>query len=577
MLIVAYPALAKADTNGGDDMDEPFGRVGSEKSYRAIAEYLRQAIENGRYRYGERLPSEKELSSLFNVSRSSVREALTALEYVGMIEVRSGSGYYAVGNKEISPDELIKPCQAKVIFCAEQSWGIKTLKTLLQRGMDGVCLPVEEVDSGNWSRQIRAVWQAAHDAAALTPMLAEVSVADPALIDHMRLIEAAKMDGVVITGVHTVEDVLSVRQMLDAVDSVMQVFAFCHELSREYVDNIIRVSDGIILGDEQEQAQVTLPEIVSRCCHSGKQVYLGIRLEETVQYGSSPGADAMVRAVLAGCDGVYVRTGGAALKYPVDALNMLREAGWKAQERLDSRNEHAGHTISSPVVNALCAAATQAALAMNAVAFVVPTETGLTPRLLAKFHQGPPILAVTQNPQIARQIRLVWGVQALLSRRTMRQESVMKLSVDTCLQAGYVHEGDSVVGVIGNMDVQDSRHSIQLITVGDVLLKGQGIGEGIVSGRVAVIRSVLDLSKKVKNKIVVVAATDAEHVPLIREAAGLIIEEGGFSSHAAISCLSFGKPAIIGASEATQLLLEDEQVTMDIMRGLVFRGWVHLG
>jgi perosamine synthetase len=33
----------------------------------------------------------------------------------------------------------------------------------------------------------------------------------------------------------------------------------------------------------------------------------------------------------------------------------------------------------------------------------------------------------------------------------------------------------------------------------------------------------------------------------------------------------------IGASDATQLLLEDEQITMDIMRGLIFRGWVNLG
>lgn len=153
----------------------------------------------------------------------------------------------------------------------------------------------------------------------------------------------------------------------------------------------------------------------------------------------------------------------------------------------------------------------------------------------------------------------------------------MQLSVDTCLQAGYLHEGDSVVGVIGNMDVQDSRHSIQLITVGDVILKGQGVGEGIVSGRVTLLRSSLDLTKRVTNKILVVSGTDAEHVPLLQEAAGVIVEEGGFSSHAAISCLSLGKPAIIGASEATQLLLEDEQITMDIMRGLIFRGWVNLG
>ncbi|MDF2500151.1 MAG: pyruvate kinase [Anaerosporomusa subterranea] len=560
-------------------MEEVQGRSGSEKSYRAIAEYLRQAIENDHYRCGDRLPSEKELSALFNVSRSSVREALTALEYVGLIEVRGGSGYYVAGNKTVALDEFIKQCHAKVILCAEAGWGIKTLKSLLLRGMDGVSLPFEEMESSGWSRQIRAVWQAAHDAAALAPILAEVSIADPALVERMQLIAAAKIDGVVIAGVRSLDDVLAVRQTLDTEGSQMQVFALCNDAARESVETIIRVSDGVILDAEAwEHAQTTLPEVISRCCLSGKQVYLAIRLEETAQYGSSPGSDAISRAVLLGCDGVYVRTGGAAQKYPVDALNMLRDAASTAQEKLIGRSElRGGRMLASPVANALCASAAQAAAAMKAVAFVVPTETGLTPRLLAKYHQGPPILAVTQNPQVARRLRLVWGVQPLLSRRTMRQESVMQLSVDTCLQAGYLHDGDSVVGVIGNMDVQDSRHSIQLITVGDVILKGQGVGEGIVSGRVTLIRSSLDLTKHVTNKILVVSGTDAEHVPLLQEAAGVIVEEGGFSSHAAISCLSLGKPAIIGASEATQLLLEDEQITMDIMRGLIFRGWVNLG
>lgn len=560
-------------------MEEIHCRSGAEKSYRAIAEYLRQAIETARYHHGDRLPSEKELSALFNVSRSSVREALTALEYVGLIEARGGSGYYVVGNKPVGQEEWRKQCYTKVILCAETGWSIKTLKSLLLQGMDGVCLPLKDIDSAEWPRQIRGVWQASHDAAVLAPVLAEVSTNDPELVAKMRLVAAAKIDGVVICGVKSVQDVLVVRQTLDAEGSMMQVFAWCAAICNENIEHILRVSDGVILNPEEGECNPSaLPEIISRCCLSGKQAYISLQLEETAQYGSSPVSEAISRAVLSGCDGVYVRVGGAARKFPVDALTMLRGVACHSQKELIERDAlQAGQMVASPVANALCIAAVQAATAMKAVAFVVPTETGLTPRLLAKYHQGPLILAVTQNPQVARQLRLVWGVQPLLSRRTMRQESVMQLTVDTCLQAGYLNDGDSVIGVIGNMDVQDSRHSIQLITVGDVILKGQGVGDGIVSGRVSLIRSPLDLSKRVKNRILVMRSTDAEHVPLLQEAAGLIVEEGGFSSHAAISCLSLGKPAIIGATEATQLLLEDEQITLDIMRGLIFRGWVNLG
>lgn len=86
------------------------------------------------------------------------------------------------------------------------------------------------------------------------------------------------------------------------------------------------------------------------------------------------------------------------------------------------------------------------------------------------------------------------------------------------------------------------------------ILKGQGIGNGIVSGRVTIVKSLFDMNKRARNKIVVVAGTDTEHIGLIEESAGLIVEEGGLSSHAAIACMSLGKPIIIGAADATELL-----------------------
>jgi pyruvate kinase len=116
-----------------------------------------------------------------------------------------------------------------------------------------------------------------------------------------------------------------------------------------------------------------------------------------------------------------------------------------------------------------------------------------------------------------------------------------------------------------------------LTVVGDVILRGQGIGSGIISGRVTVIKSLYNKKKSVANKIVVMPATESTHIKLIEQAAALVVEEGGLSSHAAISCLSLGKPVIVGAANATDLLLEDEQVTLDVSRGMVYRGWINLG
>jgi len=57
-----------------------------------VREQLEHAIRRGDYIAGDRLPSERELSELFGVSRISVREALRSLEAVGFVEVRHGYG-----------------------------------------------------------------------------------------------------------------------------------------------------------------------------------------------------------------------------------------------------------------------------------------------------------------------------------------------------------------------------------------------------------------------------------------------------------------------------------------------------
>ncbi|WP_295581456.1 FadR/GntR family transcriptional regulator [uncultured Oscillibacter sp.] len=59
-----------------------------------IEEQMKQQILEGKWRAGERLPSEHELSDIFQVSRVSIRQALQALSAQGLIETRSGDGSF---------------------------------------------------------------------------------------------------------------------------------------------------------------------------------------------------------------------------------------------------------------------------------------------------------------------------------------------------------------------------------------------------------------------------------------------------------------------------------------------------
>ncbi len=64
------------------------------KVYEGVLQQLKSYIEENQLIAGDRLPSERELSELLNVGRSSIREAFRAMELLGLIETRRGEGTY---------------------------------------------------------------------------------------------------------------------------------------------------------------------------------------------------------------------------------------------------------------------------------------------------------------------------------------------------------------------------------------------------------------------------------------------------------------------------------------------------
>jgi DNA-binding FadR family transcriptional regulator len=74
----------------------PFERVRSRKVSAIAAEQIVEAIHRGDFPVGGRLPSEFELAEQMGVSRPSIREALSALQAMAIIESRSGSGNYVL-------------------------------------------------------------------------------------------------------------------------------------------------------------------------------------------------------------------------------------------------------------------------------------------------------------------------------------------------------------------------------------------------------------------------------------------------------------------------------------------------
>jgi len=68
--------------------------INIQKTYKSIVEQIVRLIKSEELVKGDQLPGERDLADMFGVSRASVREALSALEIIGLIEIRQGKGTF---------------------------------------------------------------------------------------------------------------------------------------------------------------------------------------------------------------------------------------------------------------------------------------------------------------------------------------------------------------------------------------------------------------------------------------------------------------------------------------------------
>ena len=107
----------------------------------------------------------------------------------------------------------------------------------------------------------------------------------------------------------------------------------------------------------------------------------------------------------------------------------------------------------------------------------------------------------------------------------------------------------------------------------NILAKGQGIGRNSASGRVVIAKNAEEALLKVKGgEILVTIGSDREMVPVIEKCCALIAEEGGLTSHAAIVGLNLGIPVLVGMTNATILLKDGQEVTVDAEKGMIYKG-----
>lgn len=112
-----------------------FNPIKSTKVYEQVIEQIKDMIKKGTLKKGERLPSERSLVEQLQVSRTSIREALSALEVIGLVECRQGEGNYI---KTTFEDNLLEPLSVMYMLEGsnpEEIWELRKIMEVEAAGL----------------------------------------------------------------------------------------------------------------------------------------------------------------------------------------------------------------------------------------------------------------------------------------------------------------------------------------------------------------------------------------------------------------------------------------------------------
>ena len=391
-------------------------------------------------------------------------------------------------------------------------------------------------------------------------------------------------DFIAASFVRTADDVREIRRLLDEADSSIQIIAKIE--NQEGVSNlaeILSVADGIMVARGDMGVEIDFTEIpiiqkdmIAQCVAAGKPVITATQMLDSMMENPRPTRAEITdvaNAVYDGTSAIMLSGETAAGKYPVEAVKTMAAIAERTEADINyfGRMRNMTPDIRLGIGGATAHAACTTATDTNASAIITVTKSGATPRLISRFRPETPIIACVMDEPVQRQLSLTWGVKPLIMPYVQSTDEMIEGSVAVAKEAGLIHDGEIAVVTAGvPAGIAGTTNMIKVHLVGSSLISGAGVGNENVKGVLCVCRTLEDVKQKFRpGMILVVPHTNNEMLPYIRDAIGVITEENGMGSHAAVVGLSLNKAVIVGAIGATRTLQDGMKVSMDCRQGSV--------
>ncbi len=290
-----------------------------------------------------------------------------------------------------------------------------------------------------------------------TPALTEKDLAD------LDWAIANGVDYVALSFVRRPEDLRQLRSILNDRRSPIQIIAKIEMAEAlQNLDELIALADGVMvargdLGVEIDLWRVPLiqKEITRKCRAAGKPVIVATQMLQSMVASPTPTraeVSDVANAILDRADAVMLSAETAVGQFPVHAVALLRNVAQVTEEALSPENFGGGApddsiSASNPITAAIANAAVRAALSLNVRAVAVWSATGATVRMLTRARLPMPVIGMTHDERVWRQLNLLYGVVPLGVPALSNPAQMANLLDAHLIQRGVAGPGDLVVVV----------------------------------------------------------------------------------------------------------------------------------
>lgn len=396
------------------------------------------------------------------------------------------------------------------------------------------------------------------------------------------------IDFIAASFVRRPSDILEIQELLEKHDAthINIIPKIENQEGVDNIDSILEVSDGLMvargdLGVEIPAEDVPLVQkrLIKKCNTAGKPVITATQMLDSMQRNPRPTraeASDVANAIFDGTDAIMLSGETAAGEYPVESVQTMHNIAVKAETGLDhnsilkDRSKHVDMTIT----DAISQSVTHSAMNLAVSAIITPTESGHTARMISKYRPKAPIIAVTFSDIVNRRLSLVWGVQAVMGGKAHSTDEMLDIAIDRGLSTGLVEHGSRVI-ITAGVPVGESgtTNLMKVHVIGDIIAKGQGIGRRTAYGKAISAKNSKEAIEKLnEGDILVTYGTDRDMMPAIEKAGGIVTEEGGLTSHAAVVGLSLGIPVIVGVKDVFDTIEDGQDITIDGTKGDIYKG-----